>query len=72
MFSALAASIDGDFHFENSDISELGVLKISMDAIFLINDGQHRKAALLNAIKEDETFKEKNFIINLKIIKKYK
>ena len=55
VFSALAASIDGDFHFENSDISELGVLKISMDAIFLINDGQHRKAALLNAIKEDET-----------------
>ena len=48
VFSALAASIDGDFKFistkENADI---GVLEVSMDAVFLINDGQHRKAAIL-------------------------
>ena len=54
VFSALAASIDGDFIFtpvpENKD---LGVLEISMDATLLINDGQHRKAAIAEAIKED-------------------
>ena len=33
----------------------LGILEISMDAKLLINDGQHRKAAILEAIKEDES-----------------
>lgn len=55
VFSALAASIDGEFIFENNDTTELGMLKISMDSIFLINDGQHRTAALLQAIKDDKT-----------------
>lgn len=56
VFSALAASIDGKFFFipsgENADI---GVLEISMDARFLINDGQHRKAAILDALNEDKS-----------------
>ncbi len=56
VFSALAASIDGNFRFvsvqENADI---GVLEISMDAVFLINDGQHRKAAILEALSNDES-----------------
>ncbi|WP_285946303.1 DNA sulfur modification protein DndB [Thomasclavelia cocleata] len=56
VFSALAASIDGNFKFistkENADI---GVLEVSMDAVFLINDGQHRKAAILEALSNDET-----------------
>lgn len=54
VFSALAASIDGDYCFtpvpENKD---LGVLEVSMDATLLINDGQHRKAAIIEALKED-------------------
>lgn len=52
VFSALAASIDGEFHFIPSDPPETGVLEVSMDAKFLINDGQHRKAAILAAIEE--------------------
>ena len=63
VFSALAASIDGKFNFENNGCSELGILKISLDAIFLINDGQHRKAALLCAIKEDDTLLEETIPI---------
>ena len=55
VFSALAASIDGDFKFCPSDHPDIGVLEISMDAKFLINDGQHRKAAILEAITEDES-----------------
>lgn len=56
VFSALAASIDGEFRFvgdhENHDV---GILEVSMDAKFLINDGQHRKSAILEALKEDAT-----------------
>ena len=55
VFSALAASIDGDFKFCPSEYPDVGVLEISMDAKLLINDGQHRKAAILEAISEDET-----------------
>lgn len=55
VFSALAASIDGDFTFCPGDHPDIGVLEVSMDAKFLINDGQHRKAALLEAIAEDES-----------------
>ena len=56
VFSALAASIDGDFEFyENAEGMGTGILEVSMDARFLINDGQHRKAAILNALNEDST-----------------
>ncbi len=56
VFSALAASIDGEFEFhENVGTKDTGVLEISMEARFLINDGQHRKAAILDALNEDAT-----------------
>ena len=55
VFSALSASIDGDFIFESSIQPDIGVLKIAMDATFLINDGQHRKAAIEAAMEEDES-----------------
>lgn len=56
VFSALAASIDGDFRFKpNKENGDTGVLEISMEARFQINDGQHRKAAILEALKEDDT-----------------
>lgn len=52
VFSALAASIDGDFCFYELEKSGLGTLEVSMEAKFLINDGQHRKAAILAALAE--------------------
>lgn len=55
VFSALAASIDGKFKFCPCEYPDVGVLEISMDAKLLINDGQHRKAAILEAIFEDES-----------------
>ena len=45
VFSALAASIDGDFQFIQSENEDVGILEVDMNARFLINDGQHRKAA---------------------------
>lgn len=56
VFSALAASIDGLFMYKpNEENGDTGVLEVSMDARFLLNDGQHRKAAILEALKEDES-----------------
>lgn len=63
VFSSLTASIDGDFEFSaiNAEFDDkIGNLKVSMDSRLLINDGQHRRAAIEEAIKavpelEDET-----------------
>ncbi len=55
IFSAIAASIDGDFRFLESNQDGLGILEVDLDARFLINDGQHRKAAILSALEEDES-----------------
>lgn len=64
VFSALAASIDGDFLFcPNKETPDTGVLEISMDSRFLINDGQHRKAAILEALKEDESLRDETISI---------
>lgn len=55
VFSALAASIDGKFQFISSTLEggDTGILEVDMGAKILINDGQHRKAAILAAIKEN-------------------
>lgn len=55
VFSALAASVDGDMNFIAGVDPNVGVLEISLDATFLINDGQHRKAAIITALNEDES-----------------
>lgn len=56
VFSALAAAIDGEHEFVASDGSgDLGILEVSMDARFMIVDGQHRKASIIEAIGEDES-----------------
>ena len=55
VFSALAASIDGNFQFISSTFEggDTGILEVDMGAKILINDGQHRKAAILAAIREN-------------------
>lgn len=56
VFSALSASIDGRYEFKPYEQDgEIGILEIDMDTTFLINDGQHRKAAIEEAIKEDSS-----------------
>lgn len=64
VFSALAASIDGEFEFRQNDMSgDVGVLEVSMDARFLLNDGQHRKAAILEALREDESLSNETIAV---------
>lgn len=59
VFSALAASVDGEIaFFPTKESSNIGELEIDMNATFLINDGQHRKAAIIEAIKFDESLEE--------------
>ena len=57
IFSALTASIDGDINFKplkiNGKDSEVGELEISGDAKLMINDGQHRRAAIEKALTEN-------------------
>lgn len=56
VFSSLTASVDGDYSFESVDSGlhkDIGVLKVSMDSRLLINDGQHRRAAIEEALKEN-------------------
>ncbi|MFD5753957.1 DNA sulfur modification protein DndB [Streptomyces mirabilis] len=57
VFSALTASVDGDMAFEcqgaEGSAHRTGQLRIPMDARFLINDGQHRRAAIELALKEN-------------------
>lgn len=56
VFSALTASIDADVEFEalgeKGRESMVGLLHVPMGARFIINDGQHRRAAIEEALKE--------------------
>ena len=67
VFSALTASVDGGMTFDAYDGGahgdRLGVLHIAMDSRFLINDGQHRRAAIEEAMKADPTLGEETIPI---------
>lgn len=56
VFSAITASVDGDLRFDplgtSSHGDRVGTLHVSMSARFIINDGQHRRAAIEMALKE--------------------
>ena len=63
VFSALSASIDGNFSFIPSINENIGMLEIDMEAAFLINDGQHRKAAIEAAMREDQSLGDETISI---------
>src|SRR5437879_4958694 len=56
VFSSITASIDGKVRFEplaeSGPNSNIGQIVIPMTAKFIINDGQHRRAAVEEALKE--------------------
>jgi DNA sulfur modification protein DndB len=57
VFSAITASVDAEVTFEpmskNGEGKRIGVLRIPMSARFIINDGQHRRAAIELALREN-------------------
>ncbi|NES73317.1 MAG: DGQHR domain-containing protein, partial [Okeania sp. SIO2D1] len=56
-FSAITAAIDGEINFEalgeEGEQQRMGTLRIPMDAKFTITDGQHRRAAVEVALREN-------------------
>lgn len=53
VFSALTVSIDSEVGFEPlPGQDKLGLLRVPMDARFIINDGQHRRAAIIEALEQ--------------------
>lgn len=66
VFSALSASIDGKFSFVPSELDDnVGVLEIDMGAVMIINDGQHRKAAIEAALKESPELSDETISVVL-------
>jgi len=64
VFSALTASVDGDIEFERSeDNDRVGILKISMSSIIIINDGQHRQAAIAQALEANPALRKEDISI---------
>ncbi len=67
--SAIAVSIDGDLVFEaigdSGDAQQIGRLRIPMEAKFIINDGQHRMAALQMALQDNEALGEETVALVL-------
>lgn len=64
IFSSLTASIDGKFKFEKYTMdSDIGILQIDMEAKILINDGQHRRAAIVQALLEDSSLEKETISV---------
>lgn len=65
VFSALTVSVDGDMEFQavNEAVPQIGTINISMTSRFLINDGQHRRAAIAEAIKVNPALKNEHISV---------
>lgn len=67
IFSSLTVSVDGDisFHPLSPDDPHIGYIRIPMNSRFLINDGQHRQAAIAEAIKKCPELKNEHISVVL-------
>jgi len=53
VFSALTVSIDSEVNFQPMEGQDkLGMLEVPMEARFIINDGQHRRASIIEALEQ--------------------
>ncbi|EID14665.1 DNA sulfur modification protein DndB [Mycolicibacterium phlei] len=70
VFSALTASVNADVDFTPLDGADgpgerVGMLSIPMSARFIINDGQHRRAAIQQALAENPDLGDESIAIVL-------
>ena len=66
VFSSLTASVDGDISFSPIGGNPyIGEISIPMSARFLINDGQHRRAAIEEALKQKPELKYEHISVVL-------
>jgi DNA sulfur modification protein DndB len=66
-FSAITASVDAEVRFEpvatDSEGKRVGLLHIPMSSRFIINDGQHRRAAIGMAIRENPDLADESIAV---------
>jgi len=66
---AITASISAEMKFESHAVpgsaDRLGLLHIPMDAVFLINDGQHRENGIFFAIQENPNLKDETICVTI-------
>jgi DNA sulfur modification protein DndB len=66
-FSAITASVDAEVKFEpigaGAEGERVGLLHIPMRARFVINDGQHRRAAIEQAIRESPEIADESIAV---------
>ena len=66
VLSALSATIDGAFAFEPlAGQRSIGTLEIDMAATILINDGQHRRAGIVEALRQRPTLGDETIAVTL-------
>ncbi|MDC3075698.1 DNA sulfur modification protein DndB [Paracoccaceae bacterium] len=67
VFSALTASIEGEATFvpsgEDASQRNNGILHVDMSSKFLINDGQHRRAAIEKALRMDPSLSKETIAV---------
>lgn len=65
VFSALTVSVDGamEFSADSSATPQTGTISIAMTSRFLINDGQHRRAAIAEAIRINPALKREHISV---------
>ncbi len=67
VFSAITASVDGEVRFSpvgtQQEANRVGVLHITMDSRFIINDGQHRRKAIEEALKRDPSLGDETIAV---------
>ena len=66
LFSSITASYKCPVRFESVNSESLGFLEMDLEeAYFVINDGQHRCAAIAQAIKENPALREESISVLL-------
>ena len=69
VFSAITASVDAEMSFDAQghggglEDGRLGLLRVPMSARFLINDGQHRRAAIELALRENPDLADESIAV---------
>lgn len=66
VLSALAATVDGGMRFEPVEGQRsVGTLNVEMTATIVINDGQHRRAGIVEALKERPHLADETIAVTL-------
>jgi DNA sulfur modification protein DndB len=65
VFSAIAASVDGEVNFNSIEGYDFGELIIDASSNFIINDGQHRFAAIQMSLEEDRSIENESIAVVL-------